>query len=290
MPKKTKTKIKRKKGNRLKIGLALSGGSALGIAHIGVIKAFEQNKIKVDCISGTSAGAVVAACFAFGVSLEQMIEISKKLSWLKISNFGYSTLGLNSNAPVGKIIKDYIGDKKIENAKIPLAIVATDIDTGKKVIFRKGSVAEAVMASACIPVFFTPVKIGKKRLVDGMLVENLPLSPLKEMGAELEVGVDLGAWMAHKKANNVLDVINNSYGIMVRQQSSLIKNGSEIIITPHLEKFTLFDFKNSEKLIRLGFNATLLAIPQIKLKSRRRKYDKLKNFFRKFFKSFSKKF
>lgn len=278
-------KNKKKKNKKLKIGLALSGGSALGIAHIGAIKAFKQNNIKIDCISGTSAGAVVAACYAFDVPLEQMVEISKKLNWASISDFGYSKLGLNSNSPVGRIIKKYIGDKKIEDAKIPLAIIATDIDTGKKVVFRKGSLAEAVMASSCIPVFFTPVKIGSKKLVDGMLVENLPFSPLKEMGAELEIGVDLGTWMAKKKTQNVLDVINNGYGIMIREQSAVARGNGRIIIEPHLEKFTIFDFKKPENLIRSGFNATLLVIPKIKLKSRRRKYDKLRNFFKKFFKA-----
>ncbi|MEI7621835.1 MAG: patatin-like phospholipase family protein [Candidatus Moraniibacteriota bacterium] len=262
MPQKNKkTKIKKPK-----IGLALSGGGALGIAHIGAIKALKKNRVHIACISGTSAGAVVAACWAFGVSLEDMTEISEKLNWLKISNFGYSRLGLNSNKPVGKIIKDYIGDKNIEDAKIPLAIVATDIDTGNKVVFREGNLAEAVMASACIPVFFMPVQIGKQKLVDGMLVENLPLSPLKEMGAELEIGIDLGRWMAHNKTEHVLDVVNNAYGIMVRQQGATAKNSAKIIIEPHLEKFTLFDFKNPKKLIEIGFEATSLAIPEIKRK------------------------
>ena len=244
MPK--KNKIKKRKSSKLKLGLALSGGSALGIAHVGAIEAFKKNKIKIDCISGTSAGAVVAACYAFDVPLEKMVEISKKLSWTSISHFGYSKLGLNSNKPVGKIIKDYIGDKDIEDARIPLAIVATDIDTGEKVIFRKGKLIEAVMASSCIPVFFTPVKIGERKLVDGMLVENLPLSPLRKMGAELEIGVDLATWMACKKTENVLDVINNGYGIVARRQVSLARGNGEIIIEPRLEKFTLFDFKNSD--------------------------------------------
>jgi NTE family protein len=278
-------KNKKKKNKNLKIGLALSGGSALGIAHIGVIKALGKNNIKIDCISGTSAGAVVAACYAFNVPLEQMVEISKKLSWTNIADFGYSKLGLNSNKPVGRIIRKYIGDKNIEDAKIPLAIIATDIDTGKKVVFRKGSVAEAVMASSCIPVFYTPVKIGSKKLVDGMLVENLPFSPLKEMGAELEVGVDLGTWMAQKKTQNVLDVINNGYGIMIRQQSASLRGNGRIIIEPRLKKFTVFDFKDPESLIRAGFGATMLAAPQIILKSKRRKCDKLRKFFRKLFRT-----
>jgi len=257
----------KKKNQKLKIGLALSGGVALGIAHVGALKALQENKIKIDCIAGTSAGAVVAACWAFGVSLDEMIEISKKLNWLKISKFGYSKLGLNSNKPVGKIIQDYIGDKNIEDAKIPLAIVATDIDSGKKVVFRSGNLAEAVMASACIPVFFAPVEIGKQNLLDGMLVENLPFSPLKKMGAELEIGIDLAAKMAHKKTDNVLDVVNNAYSIVAKQQVAAIKGGERIIIQPHLGKFTLFDFKNPDELIAAGFEAVNAAVAEIKQKS-----------------------
>lgn len=269
-----KTKTKKEKRNKLKLGLALSGGSALGIAHVGAIKALQENKIKIDCISGTSAGAVVAACYAFDVPLDKMVEISKKLSWTSISHFGYSKLGLNSNKPVGKIIKDYIGDKNIEDSKIPLAIIATDIDNGEKVVFRKGNLIEAVMASSCIPVFFTPVKIGERKLVDGMLVENLPLSPLRKMGAELEVGVDLAAWMACRKTENVLDVVNNGYAIVARQQGDLLKGNGEIIIEPRLEKFTLFDFKNPEELMRIGYEAATLAIPEIRRKLIGRKKKK----------------
>ncbi len=264
------------KNKKLKIGLALSGGGALGIAHVGALKALQENKIKIDCIAGTSAGAVVAACWAFGVSLDEMIEISKKLNWLKISKFGYSKLGLNSNKPVGKIIQDYIGDKDIQDAQIPLAIVATDIDTGEKVTFRSGNLAQAVMASACIPVFFAPVEIGKQNLLDGMLVENLPFSPLKKMGAELEIGVDLAAKMAHRKTDNVLDVVNNAYSIVAKQQVAALRGSGRIIIQPHLEKSTLFDFKNPDELIAAGFEATNLAIAEIKRKSVAKKHRSIK--------------
>jgi len=197
--------IKIKKQNKFpKVGLALSGGSALGSVHIGVIKSLAKHKIPISCVSGTSAGAVIAACLAFDVPLEKIIKVSKKLSWSDISKFGYSKFGLKSNEPFGKMVRETIGDVRIENARIPLAIVATDIDTGEKVVFRKGSVVKALMASACIPAFFIPVRIGKKKLVDGGLVENLPMSTLRGMGAEIKIGVDLGHWRTRKKTKNIL--------------------------------------------------------------------------------------
>jgi len=240
---------------RPKIGLALSGGSALGISHIGAIKLLMEKKVPIDCVSGTSAGAVVAAALAFGVPLEKMIEISKRLSWSNVSCFGYSKLGLNSNEPVGEIIEEMIGQANIEDAPIPLAIIATDIDTGEKIVFRKGSVAEAVRASTCIPAFFVPVEIGKRKLVDGGLVENLPTSPLKEMGAEVIIGVNLGHWRTYKKTANVLDVITNSYGILLRPQMMPAAFDGDVLIEPHLENFHHSDFEKVDELMKAGYCA-----------------------------------
>ena len=245
----------KKEINRPKVGLALSGGSALGISHIGALRCLIDRNIPIDCISGTSAGSVVAAAYAFGVPFEKMIEISRRLSWSNVSKFGYSKLGLNSNEPVGDIIEEMIGNAKIEDALIPLAIVATDIDTGEKVVFRRGSVAQAVRASTCIPAFFVPVEIGKRRVVDGGLVENVPISPLKEMGAELLVGVNLGHWRTFKKTHNVLDVITNSYSIMLRPQMAPSFFEGSIMIDPHLEKYRASDFEKADDLMRIGYEA-----------------------------------
>jgi NTE family protein len=248
-----------------RVGLALSGGSALGIAHIGVVDALQKNNIAIDCVSGTSAGAIVASGLAFGVPLDKMIELSRELSWANLSRFGYSKLGLNSNKPVGAIIDEMIGrGARIEDAKIPLAIIATDIDTGEKIVFKEGSVAEAVMASTCLPGFFVPVKINNRRLVDGGLVENLPLSPLKEMGADICVGVDLGFFRNLKKARNIVDVITNSYSILLKPQDDLLSGKTEFLIRPHLEKFHSSDFKKSTNLIDLGYQSALEIIPKIK--------------------------
>jgi NTE family protein len=247
-----------------KVGLALSGGSALGISHIGAIKALSEHKIPIDCVSGTSAGAIAAVGVAFGVPIKKMIGISKQLSWEAVSEFGYSKFGLNSNEPVSDVIREMIGRARIEDARIPLAIVATNIDTGEKVIFRRGSVAEAVMASTCLPGLFIPVKIKGKKLVDGGLVENLPLSPLKKMGAEVRIGVDLGHWRTYPKTKNVIDVISNSYSILIKPQCMMKDQDVEVLIEPHLEKFTSSDFDKIDALMEAGYRATKLSIPDIR--------------------------
>lgn len=247
-----------------RVGLALSGGSALGIAHIGAIKALSEHKIPIDCVSGTSAGAIAAVGLAFGIPPRKMVELSKNLSWSNVSKFGYSRLGLNSNEPVSDIIREMVGRVRIEDARIPLAIIATNIDTGERVILRKGSVAEAIMASTCLPGFFVPVKIKGKKLVDGGLVENLPLSPLKRMGAQMRIGVDLGHWRRYKKTKSVVDVITNSYSILIKPQCFMTEHEAEILIEPHLEKFSSSDFDKVSELMEAGYRAMKLAMPEIK--------------------------
>lgn len=261
------TRKKRKKPmNGVKVGLALSGGSAVGIAHVGAVRALREADITIGSVAGTSAGAVVAACVAFEIPEERMVEVSRRLSWSNISDFGYSKLGLNSNKPVGKLIEELIGDVLIEDAPIPLAIVATDIDTGEKIVFRKGNLAEAVMASTCIPGFFVPVEIGGRRLVDGGIVENLPLPSLSRSRTDVRIGVDLGYWRTIHAAKNVLDVVTNSYAILVRSQgggSPAIRDDG-IVVRPHLEGFTISDFKRMDELIDIGFRATRARIPAVR--------------------------
>jgi NTE family protein len=254
-----------KKNKHPKVGLALSGGSALGIAHIGVIKCLMEHNIPIDCVAGTSAGAIAAVCVAFDVPIPKMIEMSKGLSWTNISEFGHSKMGLNSNRPMGEIIEDMVGyHAKIEDAHIPLAIIATNIDTGEEVVFHKGDVAEAVMASTCLPAFFVPVKARRRKLVDGGLVENLPLSPLKNMGAQIKIGVDLSRFRTYKKAHNIIDVITNSYSILTKPQSAIAPGQVDVLIEPHLEKFNTSDFGKVNELMEEGHRAAELMMPQIK--------------------------
>ena len=252
------------KNNHLKIGLAFSGGSALGIAHVGVIKCFWEHKIPINCVAGTSAGAVAAVCVAFDVPVEKMIEVSKGLSWSNISEFNYSKMGLSSNRPMKEIMAEITGNAKIEEAHIPLAIIATNIDTGEEVVFRKGDVAEAVMASTCLPAFFVPIKTRRRKLVDGGLVENMPISPLGKMGAEIRIGVDLSRWRRYKKTKNILDVIINTYGIFTRSQSSSVREKAEVLIEPHLENFTPSDFEKVDELMEEGYRAAEMMMPKIK--------------------------
>ncbi len=248
-----------------KIGLALSGGSALGIAHIGVIQSFKDNGIAIDCISGTSAGSFIAACYAFGVPMDNVAKDAENLSWHKFSKFFRAAMGIATNQIVGDLLIKLIGyDANIEDAKIPLAIVATDIGTGEKVVFRSGSVVDAVRASTAIPGLFTPIAKDGRLLVDGGLVENLPIKELADLHADVKIGVNLARWRSYKTPKSIIGVMMNSVDIMVFHQSIVHGALADFIIEPHLEPYTSSDWGKVELLIKEGYRAATLAMPEIK--------------------------
>jgi NTE family protein len=267
---------------KIKVGLALGGGSALGLAHIGVLKAFREHNVPIHCISGTSAGAIAAACQAFGISIEEMMDQAKNLSWFSLSKFSYSRMGLTTTKMIGTLIKDVIGDVNIEDAKIPLAIVAADLETGEPVVFTKGNLAEAIMASVSIPGLFVPPEIDGRQLVDGGVVENLPLSPLIAMGAELKIGVNLARWRSYKKPTNLIGVMLNAMDMMTHKQTNLAAKTADIAIEPRLEGFSPSDFKKRDELIDAGYQAAIHVMPQLEKAlqtSLKRKKDFLDRFY-----------
>lgn len=196
-----------------RIGLALGGGAAKGIAHIGVLKALEEDQIKIHCISGTSAGALIASYYAFGRPAESILSICSALNLSKILNFTFERGGLFSTDAIRAMVLRDLGDVRIEDADIPLAICATDIETGEQLIFRRGNLADAVCASMAVPGLFVPVEIDGRTLVDGGLVENVPISPLEKMGAGITVAVDLSHVSRYPKVENTFDVITNAINI-----------------------------------------------------------------------------
>lgn len=247
-----------------KIGIALSGGSARGIAHIGVLQALIDHKIPISCIAGTSAGAIVATAFAFKVPMEKLQEKAKSLSWYSLPNFPTSALGLASNQSVKNIMEQFIGDADFSEAKIPLAIVATNIETGEKVVYSKGSVSLAVRASACIPGLFVPVEIDGLKMVDGGLSESLPLSPLQNMDADIKIGVNVIHWHSVRKVTNILDVLSNSVDIVAEHQKENPLDYADVIIEPNLSNFGASDFKKTDAIVAEGYRAATLKIPEIK--------------------------
>src|SRR5437762_5241033 len=162
--------------NRLRIGLALSGGAARGIAHVGVLRALVENGIPIDAIAGASAGSLIGGCFAAGLSIERLEEMAATFRWRHTARLSFSRLGLQSNARMEKFLRANLPVTRFEDLTIPFAALATDLQTGTAVVLRDtGDLTFAIRASNCLPAFYVPVRDPEgKLLVDGGLVANLP--------------------------------------------------------------------------------------------------------------------
>lgn len=236
-----------------KIGLALGGGGVLGAAHVGALNALEEHNVEIEYISGTSIGAFVAAFYAFGYKSDKIKEIASELEWLDISQVSLSRYGLLSNKKLGELIVKHLDHKKIEDAEIPLAIVTTDLLTGEKVVFDKGSIADAVMASMSVPGIFQPIELDGKILVDGGVSENLPARTVKDMGANYVVSIDLNSKRSYQKPNNIIDVIISSLSLLIKTSDQFQTEVTDLMIQPDLSKYNRSDMNQINELIKEGY-------------------------------------
>ncbi len=239
-----------------KTGLALGGGAVLGAAHVGVLKALEEFDIAIDYISGTSIGALIGALYAFGKSPQELERLATDLDWLDISKFSVTKFGVLSNEGLGELIKEELGDVSFSDAKIPLAVVATDIVNGEKIVLREGRLIPAIMASTCIPGIFKPVDHKGRLLVDGGIVENVPTSMLRGMGANYIIGVDLTTTHMQTKPEDMLGVLLNTFDIAFKYQTKIQLSDADVIIELDLSNFSLVDTKKVPDLIKQGHQDT----------------------------------
>ncbi len=248
---------------KIKIGVAFGGGAVLGAAHIGVLKAFQEEGVPIDMVSGTSAGAIIAACVAFRLPVERIEAIARDIGWFSISALPDSRLGFASNKGLGKLLVDAIGDKTFAEASMPLMILATDVERGQKKIFSEGSVTQAVRASASIPIFFSPVEIEGKLYADGGLVENVPVSPLIDAGADVIIAIDLAKQGKTFAPKAVPDMIDLCVYLFAQHRDQSLRNSVAILIEPRTSTFESHNFKNVDALIDAGYAAAKAALPQI---------------------------
>ena len=221
-----------------KIGLALGGGAAKGIAHIGVLKAFEEEGVPIHCISGTSIGALVAAYHAFGKTSDEIMKVGRELSFRKVANFTLRRRGMFTTDSIEQMIIRDLGDVNIEESKIPLAIVAADITTGEKVVFRKGNLAKAVCATVAVPGAYVPIVYQGRMLVDGGITENVPVSVLEEMGAGILVGIDLNGVKNYPYPKDVLGVLGNAFDIAIDLRTRDQLKACDVVVSLDLSRFS----------------------------------------------------
>lgn len=238
-------------------GLAFGGGVVLGAAHIGVLKAMDETGFRADCVAGTSIGSFIAAMHAFGKSWREIEKVALELDWSDLSGLTLSGYGLLSMRKFGEIVRAQLGTRRIEDAPVPLAIVATDICTGLEVVLRKGDVATAVMASSSIPGIFKPVELGEMLLVDGVLVENVPVSPLKAMGASKVVCIDLFGRHSFRRPEHLPDLLLNAFYSAMRAISQIQISEADLVITPDLSRFSLVDMSAVPEILDTGYRESM---------------------------------
>ena len=249
----------------LSIGLALSGGTAKSVAHVGVIKAIQENGINIDYISGTSGGAIAATAYASGMSLEAMEKAANELSWGRLASIKFSRLGFVSSENIfDYMIEQFGGDIDFKELSLPCTVLGTDLHTGLKHVFDSGSVAKAVQISCSLPHFFLPIEHGEQMLIDGGLSEYLPVQTVREMGAQFVIGANLGSQAGdYQKPKHILQLFMQVNNLVAKQNMRQSVQYADILLEPDLTGFSAFDFDNSEKLIELMYQLTKSKIDEI---------------------------
>ncbi|WP_233164286.1 patatin-like phospholipase family protein [Chromobacterium sp. ASV23] len=249
---------------KVKIGLALGGGAAKGFAHIGVIKVLEGAGIVPDVITGTSAGSVVGSLYASGLNGVQLQQRAMALDQADLTDWTLSTKGVLKGEKLQNWINAQVGNKPLEKLPRPFGAVATELDSGRKVVFRVGNTGQAVRASASIPNVFLPVKIGGKRYVDGGLVSPVPVSAAREMGAQFVIAVDITARPKPGKAVGFLSMLDQSLNIMNGPALALELKQADVVIRPDVLDIGSADFDSRNQAILEGEKAAQQMLPQIR--------------------------
>ena len=249
-----------------KLGLALGGGAARGFAHIGVIQVLEENGIKPDMVVGTSAGSVVAAFYASGKTGAQLQWLADSMDESQLTDWTvpFMSRGMLRGEALGRYINTQLNGAKIEDLKIPLGIVATDLQTGDGILFRRGDIATAVRASSAVPSVFEPVRIGNKDYVDGGLVSPVPVRYVRQMGADIVIAVDISSRPEDAKTTDMLKVLLQTFSIMGKSISQLEMAQAEVVVRPAMSDVGSTEFAARKKSIEAGRAAMKLALPALK--------------------------
>jgi NTE family protein len=247
------------------VGLALGGGFARGLAHIGILKVLEEEGIPVNFIAGTSVGSVIGAAYCSGISARELEEMAARVRFKDFARWTLSRYGFASNDRMARSLNKLLRCRTFENLKVPLAVAATDFSSGEGVVFRSGSLVDAVRASCAYPGMFLPVNINGRLLVDGMLAHSVPTIPLREMGAQRVIAVYLSAhWVSPDGPRHVFDVIGQCFSIAQSRMSGLWESAADVIVQPDVRGFSYDGFDRAPELIRAGEQAARAALPAIR--------------------------
>lgn len=248
----------------VKIGLALGGGAARGFAHIGVIKVLEAQGITPDIVVGTSAGAVVGALYAAGHSGFELQKLAHKLDESKISDWSVPDRGVLKGEALQKFVNDAVAQRPIEAMKKPLAVVATDLNSGESILFRTGNTGMAVRASATVPGVFRPVSINGREYVDGGLSSLIPARYTRQMGADVVIAIDISARPGNQPVRGTLDILLQTFTIMGQNIARYELKEADVVIRPQVGNVGSTDFMARHDAILEGEKAAQAALPLIR--------------------------
>lgn len=247
------------------IGVALGGGFARGIAHIGVLKALEEEGIPIRVVTGTSVGALIGACYCSGLTLAEMEQVARNTRFTSFARWTLSRYGFASNDRMISFLTRTLKCKTFEDLRIPLGVTATDFHNGEGVVFHSGSIIDPIRASCAYPGMFLPVEIRGRYLVDGMLSYPVPTRPLRDMGAERVIAVHLkGTWANGGPPRHLFDVIGQSFAIAQDAMAPLWRNAADLVVEPDVAGFAYDDFRRAADLIKVGELAMRKALPQVR--------------------------
>lgn len=249
-----------------RIGLALGGGAARGFAHVGVIQALEEAGIRPELVAGTSAGSLVAALYASGKNSTQLKRVAETMEEAEITDWMIPIL--NRGALRGEALARYVNAQvsgtSIENMKMPLGVVATDLQSGEAVLFRRGSTGTAVRASSAVPGVFQPVKVGSREYVDGGLVSPVPVKQAREMGANFVIAVDISSDPEGNPADDTFQILMQTFTIMGKSINSYGLKEANLVVRPALTGVKSADFTARRRSIEAGHVAMQKLIPRLR--------------------------
>ncbi|HXV12999.1 MAG TPA: patatin-like phospholipase family protein [Candidatus Krumholzibacteria bacterium] len=249
------------------IGVALSGGTAKSVTHVGVVKALVEAGIPISYIAGTSGGSIVGTMYASGMPISTMETVATNMSWRKLVSIRLTRLGFVSSQRIEDFVVETIGKLDFGDLAIPCAVVATNLVTGDTKVFRSGPVARAVRASCSIPQIYLPVEIDGEYFVDGGLSQYLPVETAREMGAEFVLASHLAPVdPSYRRPQNILQLVVQVTGLMARKNFPISEAKADFVVHPNVDAYSSFDFEHAAEMIEIGYDATRRVIDDLKEK------------------------
>jgi NTE family protein len=248
-----------------RIGLALGGGFARGIAHVGILRVLEREGIPLHCVTGVSAGAIVAAAFASGATSEEIGRVGSAMRFGDVARWSLCRLGLVGSERMTKFLGRLLKQMRFEDMKIPLGIVATDVMKGEPVLFRQaGDLSLAIRASCSYPGLFRPVEMDGRILVDGAISVEVPALLARRMGATHVISVCIPSPTEASQPHNMFEVINRCFQIMMSRTEESWRRHSDLVIMPEVADIAWDGFGNAQRMIDAGEEAAARAVQQIR--------------------------